>query len=206
MLHGSLYSEENYQMACKMYKHYSQNPPTTAHDRVRFAWAVFWQCNATFGAQILAGFAFSSVRNQAKSFRRKITSMNFAEIVKRMSYVTVLNRDAIDVFDMFNKPNTLFYADPPYFNSDMGHYDGYTRRDFNRLLWRLSNCKHHFVLSSYDSDLLAAYVKKHGWNQLRIDKALAAGSVADRGGRIKTECVTYNFSLEPEHGTISMFQ
>ncbi len=112
-------------------------------------------------------------------------------------------RDAIDLFDMTNKPNTIFYADPPYFNSDMAHYKGYGKRDFNRLLWRLSECKGKFVLSSYDSELLSKYVKKHGWYVRRIEQQLAAGTDKTRK---KIECITTNFDpINASTDTIPLF-
>lgn len=203
-LRTSAYSEKNYLKAVELYKKYSKSYPQTAHEKVQFAWATFWMCNCTFSSQILGGYAFSAVRNQAKTYHNKAISFSVRELGERMLHVTMFNRDAIKVYDMFNKPGTMFYADPPYFNSNMGHYSGYTKRDFTRLLWRLSECKGKFVLSSYDSVILQAYIKKHGWFQQIVEQTISASR--DKTTRMKGESITTNF--DPLHAvceTIPMF-
>jgi len=54
----------------------------------------------------------------------------------------------------YDTPEAFHYVDPPYFNSNMGHYAGYTSIDFERDLDVLSKVKGKFLLSSYPSEIL----------------------------------------------------
>ena len=55
-------------------------------------------------------------------------------------YLIIMSRDSAASY---------FYLDPPYLNSDMGHYDGYSREDFEALLKLLSEIQGKFLLSPY---------------------------------------------------------
>jgi len=66
--------------------------------------------------------------------------------------------------------NSFFYCDPPYFNSDCGHYDGYSEQDFENLLVTLSKIDGKFLLSSYPSDLLLKYAKANGWHIWSVEQ------------------------------------
>jgi DNA adenine methylase len=81
------------------------------------------------------------------------------------------------------------YVDPPYYQTDMGHYGGYTVADFERLLQTLTTLKGKFMLSSYPSGILSEYVTKAGWRMIEIELPRAAG-----GGR-KKEVLTMNYDL-----------
>lgn len=87
------------------------------------------------------------------------------------------------------------YVDPPYFNADMGHYDGYSEHDFIQLLEMLSAVKGKFLLSSYPSELLSGYVERHGWQQANFDKYLSAAKEGRADAR-KTEVLTSNYHPE----------
>ena len=88
---------------------------------------------------------------------------------------------------------TFHYVDPPYYNANMGHYGGYTKEDFIRLLEALQEVKGKFLLSSYPSDVLDEYVKKNGWIRFDLDKSKSSGY-----GTRKTECLTMNYELSEE--------
>ena len=83
--------------------------------------------------------------------------------------------------------DTFHYIDPPYYNSDLGHYKGYTKDDFENLLKVLSGIKGKFMLSSYPSELIDQYIDQNGWNTIEIEMQRSAG-----GGR-KTEVITIKY-------------
>jgi len=202
-LYSTLYTEKSYILARHYYKLYRNRSDLSSIEKVRLAFGVYWMCNCTFVSQIMGGYAFSYKKSHASRYYNKIKMLKLFDYVKRMQTVTMFNRDAIALYDMSNKPNTIFYVDPPYVGSDMGHYDGYTLRDYNRLLWRLSECKGKFILSSYDSELLRKYSAKHKWYTKRIEYQLSAGT--DKTKR-KIECVTTNFNpVTAVNETISLF-
>jgi len=85
--------------------------------------------------------------------------------------------------------------DPPYFNSDCGHYDGYTEQDFENLLIAASGLQGKFLLSSYPSALLKKYTKQFGWHTWSLETGV---SVNRKGGgyqKRKVEVLTANYQI-----------
>ena len=82
----------------------------------------------------------------------------------------------------------------PYYNADMGHYDGYTIEDFELLLKTLSNIKGKFLLSSYPSEILDKYIKDNGWSSFEVEMKVA---VSNKGKR-KREVLTANYPLNTD--------
>ena len=99
---------------------------------------------------------------------------------------------APDIVKLFPEHN--LYCDPPYYNSDCGHYDGYTREDMEMLLKTLSKIEGKFIVSSYPSDLLAEFAKAQGWHQKQWIKNVSVNK-GSGGGKKKIEVVTANFPL-----------
>ena len=80
-----------------------------------------------------------------------------------------------------------YYIDPPYFNANMGDYEGYTKMDFETLFQLLSTLKGKFMLSSYPSEILSEYTAQHGWKMIEFELPRSAS-----GGR-KVEVLTMNY-------------
>jgi DNA adenine methylase len=159
---------------------------------VKRAWAIWVLTNQGFSSQISASFGVS-VRDQQMSKKVDNKRALFAEALSsRLSRVTIECRDAVKVINQYDHSEALHYCDPPYYNSDCGHYDGYTKNDFERLLDTLAKVKGKFILSSYPSDVLDGYIKKHKWRQERVESVVTAAKVRTKP-KIKTECITYNF-------------
>ena len=60
---------------------------------------------------------------------------------KRLERASIFSRDALDVICKTDHEDTFHYIDPPYLNTDMGHYGGYTIEDFEKLLRLLVSCQ-----------------------------------------------------------------
>ena len=96
------------------------------------------------------------------------------------------------IIDSRDTEGSFFYLDPPYFNSDCGHYDGYSKDDFENLLKALSKVRGKFLLSSYPSDILAEFTARHGWQQKSIEQHVSINRGGANGKR-KTEVLTWNY-------------
>jgi len=139
------YSRDEHKLSKQVYT----NPDIT--DPVTRAWAFFWQTNGSFAKTIKGGWAFST-RNTAGDFSNKIDTLKAAcDRIRR--YVQVDNIDALAFIKRWDRPETLFYCDPPYINTDCGHYKGYTQDDYQALLEVLQGIKGKFILSGYDTGL-----------------------------------------------------
>ena len=133
---------------------------STEKDVVKKAWAFWIQTNMSFSSRIFGGYAYERKTNGvSKSILNKKNGFT-KDICERLDLVDIECNDALTVIKSRDTKESFFYIDPPYFNSDMGHYKGYSEQDFIDLLNVLTKIKGKFLLSSYPSDILIKYSKK----------------------------------------------
>lgn len=180
---ATLHSETSY----KESKDILKNPE--GHDDITRAWAFWAQAQLCFSHSIFGGFAFAKDKlargtaNRVKSFTE--------EYAERLRYTQIFCRDALDVITRFDSPETFFYFDPPYANSDCGHYKA-GRDVFYDLLKLLPKLQGRWLLSSYPCPELDQIRKRPGIRIRDIDKPLAVSGKANAGKR-KVECLTWNY-------------
>ena len=183
----TLHSRESHQYAEVIIK----NPKLFSE--VKRAWAIWTLANQSF-ASMLGGTWRCDFKKNASAKRLNNKRNNFTEeYAKRLEQVQIENRDALKVIKLWDTKDTFFYCDPPYFNSAMGHYKGYTEQDFENLLKVLSEIKGKFILSSYPSELIEKYTKKYKWHTQKIEGIPVSVSLGKR--KMKTEVLTGNFKI-----------
>ncbi|TSE06961.1 DNA adenine methylase [Aquimarina algiphila] len=164
----------------------------TEKDNVKRAWAFWVQTNMSFSARIFGGYAYERKTNGVSKtiFNKKQAFTK--EICERLDLVDIECNDALKVIKSRDTKETFFYIDPPYFNSDMGHYKGYSEKDFTDLLQLLSTIKGKFLLSSYPSNILEKYTKSNNWFHKSLEKRIA---VTERTKKKKIEVLTANYDI-----------
>ena len=176
----TLHSEFQHKQAIEIYRNPEGRTP------LKRAWAVWVLSHQSIYAILCNSWKLSKLRNAAHSVTNK--KEEFAEAYQaRLENTSIFCRDALDVIAKTDTEETFHYVDLPYYNSDGGHYKGYTREDFEKLLKLLSGIKGKFMLSSYPSDLIDQYIHMNGWRTIEIEMQRSAG-----GGR-KTEVITINY-------------
>ncbi len=160
-------------------------------DKVEYAWALWVQTNMSFSNKIYGGFAFSN-NGEARNVSKKIEKFS-DNLYKRLSNTEIFNRDAIDLIKMKDTKTTFFYFDPPYFESNCGHYEK-LKEVYHRLLELLPTLKGKFLMSSYPSDQLTEIRALNGFNFKDIKQNLSV-SGKHNAGKVKTECLTWNYNL-----------
>ena len=160
---------------------------------VKVAWAVWVQTNMSFTSKMFAGYAYAVGKNSQtlKIINKKLAFNKLLQ--KRFDCVDIESNDAIKVIASRDRVDTFHYVDPPYYNSNCGHYAGYTLEDYTKLLKTLESIKGKFLLSSYPSEVLDEYVKRNGWYQHTITKKI----VCTKGDRTKDkiEVLTANYDI-----------
>lgn len=161
------------------------------------AWAFWVQCDMSFAKKINGGFAFNSDGGTNRTINNR--KANFLEhFTERLENTEIFCRDALNLIGIKDGKDSLFFLDPPYFNSDCGHYDGYSELDFQNLLQKCEKLEGKFILCSYDSTLLQKFVTRNGWTQIFIDQPVAVNSkenISGAGlGKRKVEVITINFT------------
>lgn len=160
LVQKTLHSRELYRDALIVYQH------PHLFTRVKRAWAFWILTNQGFATKIGTwGYDRSagSIERKVANSKTKFTSL-YAD---RLAHTQIESNGAIKVVKSRDSISSFFYCDPPYFNSNMGHYDGYNEDDFKQLLKALSGIAGKFLLSSYPSEPLDQFVKKYRWHQIR---------------------------------------
>lgn len=171
----------------KTYTYYLGESSTISPD-VQKAWAFWVQTNMSYSSKLFGGFAYCRSVKTTRAIINKRDRFQ-AHYKERLKGVCIECNDALTVIDSRDTPESFIYCDPPYFNSDCGHYDGYSKEDFEALLESLSSIKGKFLLSSYPSESLSEFTKQQGWYQKKFTKHRSAG----KNGSTKTEVLTWNY-------------
>lgn len=168
---------------------------------VERAWSVYELCNAGFAGQMDGSWGYVKTskhggdsqikKNISKLDEMKKTDASGALILaERLRTVQIENRDALEIIKKRDGAETFFYCDPPYYNTNMGHYGGYTRDNFVHLLEALSALRGKFILSCYDCPEVREYAAARDWSVRSFAMQLSAPKEQRRQ---KTECLFYNF-------------
>lgn len=156
------------------------------HDDVLRAWAVWMLSKQSIYSILTNSWKVEIDNNFARQFQWNKEAFTLA-YARRLEATSIFSRDALSVITATDTPTTFHYLDPPYFNSDCGHYKGYSADDFRSLLDKISKIEGMFLLSSYPSDVLAEYTATNSWQTIEIKMPRVAGGT-------KTEVLTLNYN------------
>lgn len=182
----SLHSRHMHRQASAIYN----NPDLFSE--VKRAWAVWVLAHMSFSSMLDGSFGYDKAKGTTSRKIRNARDSFSEELAIRMQDVQIECTDALRIITSRDTKDTFHYVDPPYFNSDCGHYDGYTKDDFEALLKTLSSVEGSFILSSYPSDILDEYVRKKKWSQKTIQSIVSVNK-GGTSGRKKTEVLTWNY-------------
>lgn len=184
----SLHSRDLYRQACVI----NANPDMFSE--IKRAWAVWMLSAQTFCSKLDGSFGYDIAKNTtSKKIDNKRQSFS-EEYAIRLQRVQLECADALYIIRSRDSQDSFFYCDPPYFNSDCGHYDGYTESDFENLLKALCSIEGKFLLSSYNSDVLRRYVASEGWHCRGVEQNVTVNA---KGGyqKKKVEMLTANYPI-----------
>jgi DNA adenine methylase len=164
-------------------------------DEVKRAWAIWTVANQSYASKLNGSWGYGRKENRtAKQLHQKRISFT-NEFAKRLEKTEIECSDAIEVISSRDSKESFFYCDPPYFGTNQGHYKGYTKDDFEKLLKILSEIKGKFLLSSYPSELLSKYSKQNKWFTRKIDTSLSLATNPNAKVKRKIELVTANLAF-----------
>ncbi len=157
------------------------------------AWAMWYSTNMSFANKVGGGHKFSNHMNTMpprvlNNKKRRFTD----EIKRRLENVDIECKDALEVIRQRDTDGTLYFVDPPYPESDQGHYKGYTMEDFIQLLDLLEKIQGKFILTNYWYPVLQEYIDRNGWHTKAITRTIQAKRIRERG-KEKTEYIISNF-------------
>lgn len=120
---------------------------------VDLAWAYYVNVQQSFSNVVNSSWRRSVYgRNEQASWARKVDGL--AQYLDRMAEVGITCQDALKVIQLYDSPQTFFYCDPPYPQTNCGNsrrgYAGYTLANFQELITTLNDCQGSFIVSNYD--------------------------------------------------------
>lgn len=133
------------------------------------AWAFYVNINQSFANVINKGWGRGVYGgNPSARFHSKLIAFN--EFRSRLDGVHLTNQDALTVIEQWDSPQTFFYCDPPYIDTDNGNYIKYTKQDYIDLIEVLSNIKGSMILSSYNNRIS----KPDDWKKVVFKTTMSA--------------------------------
>ncbi len=186
----SLLSRSQYYQARKIYQ--SPNGSTD----IEKAWAFWFLGNTSFNGDYEGNIKFSRSDQRSYAYLKnsKLNLMD-SKVISRIEHTQIDNRDALLVIAAMDQPKTFHFIDPPYIDAYQGHYSGYTKFKFARLLVRSKTIKGKFLLTCYPGKLIELAVKKYGWKFRKVKIKSAASSLHGKNS-IKTEMLVFNYNLD----------
>ncbi len=189
MIQNTLHSELIHLVARDVY--HNRIPSS----KVEMAWAFWVITNMSFAGSVYGGWKWCNGSKGSHSGRviRKRRE-EFVTLRNRLSDVQISKKDALDVIQKRNTPETFFYLDPPYPGSEQAHYRGYAMKQFVDLLELISTIKGKFILSNFPSQTLKWFILNNGWNYRIIKKQNKVSNFNEP--KYKFEVLIWNYELE----------
>jgi DNA adenine methylase len=148
--------------------------------QVERAWAVWAACKMSFASKMDGSFGYDFGGGMPKKIRN--AKDEFTELLcARLDNVTIENRDALTVIQCYDSPEAFHFVDPPYINSDCGHYEGvFDEYQMEKLLQLLEGVQGKFMLTMFPLPMIEEYATKNGWIIHRIERTISASKTSRR--------------------------
>jgi DNA adenine methylase len=140
--------------------------PATLTDLERAARFLYLQ-KLAFGGKV-SGQNFGVVRGETARFNLNRLAP-LLEDVHGLSGVVIENLDWLAFIDRYDRPNTLFYLDPPYFGSE----DDYGKALFDRS--QLSRLQGRFILSINDVPEIRTTFDQFAFHEAELTYSIGGG-------------------------------
>lgn len=96
----------------------------------------------------------------------------------------------------YDSPDTFHFVDPPYINSDCGHYEGtFDEYCMEKLLQLLEQVKGKFMLTMFPLPMIEEYANKNGWIIHRVERTISASKTSRRK---QEEWMVCNYEEHPQ--------
>lgn len=185
---GTVHAQFIHRQAKNYLKQFDLSEDKDSFDKIKLAWSIWVSANMSQLKCIGAGFAYAITATQAISTANRVNRMLSDMYINRLKNTILHNMDAIPLIKELDNKDTFFYLDPPYSESNCGHYEK-TQQVFNRLLEILPTLKGKYILSSYPAKQLLQFRKNNDVFCKDIVQRKLINS-----NNFKTECLTMNFN------------
>jgi DNA adenine methylase len=94
------------------------------------AWALWALSSQSFSSKLDNAWGYDKGKNRSAKRLTNARESFTEELAIRLQNVSIECADACYIIHSRDTENSFFYCDPPYYNANMGHYDGYSLSDY----------------------------------------------------------------------------
>ena len=166
----------------------SKTDPSTLTDLERAARFLYLQRTAYGGKVVGQNFGVAPARSAGFDVLQVAPVLE--EIFERLSGVTIENLDWAEFIDRYDRPETLFYLDPPYWGSESDYGAAFDRGQFAAMAGKLRNLKGRAILSLNDVPGV-----RETFKGLRLEEADLTYTIGQATGGVRDakELLIYTF-------------
>jgi DNA adenine methylase len=163
----------------KLFELENRKDPATLTD-VQRAVRYYYLQRLAFGGKTY-GRTFGTSATCGPAINLATLSETLLEVHWRLAGATVENLDACECLRRYDRPETFFYCDPPYYGTT-GYAVPFTREDYDRLEATLARVKGRFLVSLNDHPDVRSIFKRWTIRRVTTTYSVANGRSA-RSGR-----------------------
>jgi DNA adenine methylase len=172
-------------------------------DPVTRAWALWVKSKMGFASMLDGTFGYDKTTN---SMAKKIDNSKHEftiSLQKRIEKTQIECTNALHVIESRDCEDAFHFVDPPYINSDCGHYtDTFNLMNFEELLTLLATLKGKWMLTMYPHEVLREYIDKHDWKLVAVERTISVSTV---NRRKQEEWIVMNYeAIQGGHYTLGL--
>lgn len=184
---ATLHSRDTFDFASIVY-----NFPTF-FDPIERAWALWVLSKMSFASKLDGSWGYDKTTNSIAKKLRGAKEQFTAALTERIENTQIECTGALRVIESRDTANTFHFVDPPYINSNCGHYSGmFNLQDFEELLQLLSKITGMFMLTMYPHPVLDEYIRANSWRVVEVERTISASKV---NRRKQAELIVMNYYL-----------
>lgn len=147
---------------------------------IQRAWAVWALSKMSFASMLDGTFGYDFSGMMPKKLRN--AKDEFTQLLcHRLENVTIENRNALDVIACYDDCDAFHFVDPPYVNTDCGHYEGvFSENNMLQLLQLLEKLKGKFMLTMFPNDTILEFANRNDWPIVTVERTISASKSSRR--------------------------
>lgn len=158
----------------------SKTDPATLTDLERAARFLYLQ-RLSFGGKV-TGRSFGVDYTKPGRFNLNSIGPILEDVHERLSGVGIENLDWRDFIERYDRPETLFYIDPPYYGNEKDYGAGvFARSDFKEMAGRLASIKGRFIISLNDCAEVREIFSRYRIANAALTYTVGTGAAKDVG-------------------------
>jgi len=106
---------------------------------------------------------------------KNINTNCFEKVAKRLERVVIEHKDFEKLIAQYDRPDALFYCDPPYHSTERHYSERFSEADHYRLNGVLTELKGRFILSYNDDDFVRKLYKNFSIKAVSRQNNLSSG-------------------------------